>query len=236
MVRCEEREIHVDIREFLPLVRKIAAEMIRRLPPNVMLDDLIQDGSIGLINAFREHDPESGAPFHLYAAGKIRWAMQDGLRAEDWASRSVRTRANRVSKIIVDLQSSLGRKPTEGEIARVLGIRIEDVSSIVDDAFGFEFVRRDDELHPEIQDIPDYSSEPSAMVERRIIYSRALACLKHLPDNERRAFILRIMCDMNLHQAANEMSLSESRISQLVKAAAKNIHTYTMETSASISR
>ena len=99
----------LDIREFIPLVRRIAAEMVRRLPPNVMLDDLIQDGSIGLMAAFREHDPASGVPFNYFAADKIRWAIQDGLRAGDWATRSVRTQANKVTKATEQLQSSLGR-------------------------------------------------------------------------------------------------------------------------------
>ncbi len=213
----------MDISEFIPLVKKIATEMMRRLPANIMLDDLIQDGCIGLIKAFREHDAESGVPFALYAAGKIRWAIQDGLRAEDWASRSVRSRSNKVSKMIEQLQTSLGRKPTEGEIAHSLGIRIDDVSTIIGDASGFEFVRRDDENHPEVQDIPDYSTEPSSIVERRMTYSRAVACLKNLSVNERRAFILRIMCEMSLRQAASEMNLTVGRISQLTKAAAEKI-------------
>lgn len=213
----------MDVREFMPLVRKIAAEMIRPLPPSVMLDDLIQDGSIGLINAFREHDSASGVPFQLYAASRIRWAIQDGLRTEDWASRSVRKGANKVSKAIEQLQSSLGRKPTQGEVARVLGVRIEDVSAMISDAFGFEFVRLDDEERLDVQDIPDDSREPSVIVERRLAYSRAVACLKNLTVNERRAFILRIMCDMSLRQASVELGVSEGRISQLTKIAGEKI-------------
>lgn len=215
--------LFVDVKEFIPLVRKIAAEMIRPLPPSVMLDDLIQDGSIGLINAFREHDAASGVPFHLYAASRIRWAIQDGLRAGDWATRTVRKGANKVSRTIDQLQSSLGRRPSEGEVARVLGVRIEDVSAIISDAFGFEFVRLDDEDRQDVQDIPDYSNEPSLIVERRMAYSRAVACLKDLTVNERRALILRVMCEMSVRDAAAELNVSEGRISQLVKIAGEKI-------------
>ena len=213
----------MDVRDFIPLVKKIAAEMIRPLPPSIMLDDLVQDGSIGLINAFREHDATSGVPFQTYAASRIRWAIQDGLRAGDWASRSVRKRANKVSKTIEQLQTSLGRKPTAGEVARALGVRVEDVSAIVSDAFGVEFVRLDDVDHQDMQDIPDDSSEPSAIVERRMDYSRAVACLKILTVNERRAFVLRVMCDMSVRQAAEELGVSTGRISQLAKMAGEKL-------------
>ncbi|OIQ87253.1 RNA polymerase sigma factor FliA [mine drainage metagenome] len=213
----------MNIREFLPLVKKIATEMVRPLPPNVMLDDLIQNGSIGLINAFREHDADSGMPFHSYAANRIRWAIQDGLRADDWASRSVRRGAGKVSNAMGELQSTLGRKPTQAEIASLLGIRIEDLSAMVSDAFGLEFIRLDDETRPEVQDIPDYSREPSAIVERRMATSRAIACLKSLSVAERRAFILRVMCDMSGREAAVEMQVSASRISQLTKIAGRKL-------------
>ena len=213
----------MDIREFFPLVRKIAAEMIRPLPPSVMLDDLIQDGSIGLIIAFREHDVATGVPFHLYAANRIRWSIKDGLRAEDWASRMVRKGAGRISKAIDQLQASLGRRPSQAEIAHLMGVRIADVSAMTGDAFGLEFVRLDDETRPEDMDIPDESLEPSAIVERRMAYSRAVSCLKEISVNERRAFILRVMCDMTVRQAAVELGVAPSRISQLTKSAGQKI-------------
>lgn len=213
----------MDVTEFMPLVKKIATEMIRPLPASVILNDLVQDGSVGLINAFREHDPAKGVPFHLYAASRIRWAIQDGLRAEDWASRSVRKGANKVSKAINQLQNSLGRRPTEGEVARALGVRIEDVSAIVGDAYGIEFVRVDDEERPGVNSIPDDSNDPSEVVDRRRAYSRAVACLKNLTVNERRAFVLRVMCEMSLRQAAEELGVSEGRISQLTKIAGEKL-------------
>lgn len=204
----------------MPLVKKIAAEMVRSLPPSVQLDDLVQDGSVGLINAFRDHDADSGVPFHFYAASRIRWAIQDGLRANDWAARSVRKGANKVSQAFEQLQATLGRRPTEGEVAKALGVRIEDVSAILTDAYGYEFVRLNDE---DSQDIPDNSGEPSAIVERRLAYSRAVACLKTLTVNERRAFIMRVMCEMSVKQAADELGVSEGRVSQLSKVATEKI-------------
>lgn len=213
----------MNIVDFMPLVRKIAVELRRPLPGNVQLEDLIQDGTVGLIKAFREHNPDQDIPFHQYAAQKIRWAIQDGLRAGDWAERSVRGNANKLSKTMQELQAQLGRKPYYSEIADALHLRVDDVAAMMGEAFGHEFIRLDDEDENGVQDIPDSSMEPSAIVERRRAYSRAVNCLKVLSINERRAFILRVMCDMSGQQAAEEMGVSESRISQLHKVAAEKL-------------
>ena len=216
----------MDIKDFMPLVRIIALETIRPLPSNIMLDDLVQDGMIGLIMAFREYDADSGVPFHAFAGNKIRWAIMDGLRAGDWAARSVRRRANKVTKTIEKLQALLHREPTKIEIAEALGVRVGDITTILGDAYGYNFVRIDDDVQGEAQDIPDPRMEPSVTVEQRNIYSRAVAGLKTLQPNERKAFILRIMCDMSGRQVATEMGLSESRVSQLYKTATGKLANY----------
>lgn len=220
----------MDIKDFMPLVRIIALKIHRPLPPNIMLDDLIQDGMIGLILAFREHDADSGIPFKTYACNKIQWAIMDGLRASDWAERAVRGRANKVARTIDQLQAQLQREPTKKEIADALGIRVDDVTAILGDAYGLDFVRIDDHVQGEKQDIPDYSQEPSAIVDRRMSHSRAVAGLKTLQPNERRAFILRAMCEMSGRQAATEMELSESRVSQLYRMASEKLADYVTHT------
>jgi RNA polymerase sigma factor for flagellar operon FliA len=225
----------VDIKEFMPLVRVIAIKIHRSLPSSVILDDLVQDGMVGLILAFREHNADYGVPFHAFAGNKIKWAIMEGLRAGDWADKNVRRRANNVSKAIEKLQAMLLREPTKREIAEELGVRIDDIISILGDAYGYSFVRindgvRSESLSDEEQgetiDIPDSLLEPSVIVERREASSRAVACLKTLQLNERRAFILRVMCDMSGRQAAVEMGLSESRVSQLCKAATQKLASY----------
>ncbi|GBG14012.1 RNA polymerase sigma factor for flagellar operon FliA [Novimethylophilus kurashikiensis] len=213
----------VNIVDFMPLVRKVAVEMRKPLPGNVLLEDLIQDGTVGLIRAFREHDPQKDIPFHQYATQKIRWAIQDGLRAADWAERSVRGNANKISKTSQELQVRLGRKPNYSELADALHLRVDDVAAMMGEAFGHEFVRLHDDDEHAVHDIPDSSMEPSAIVERRHAYSRAVNCLKTLSINERRAFILRVMCEMSGQQAAEEMGVSESRVSQLHKIASEKL-------------
>lgn len=216
----------MDIKEFMPLVRVIALKIQRPLPPNILLDDLIQDGMIGLIMAFREHDADSGIAFRTFAQNKIQWAIMDGLRAGDWAERSVRSRANKVARTIDSLQVQLQREPSKKEIADALGIRVDDVTTILGNARGMDFVEIDDHILGDMQDIPDSSMEPSALVDRRMSHSRAVAGLKTLQPNERKVFIMRAMCDMSGPQTASEMELSESRVSQLFKTANAKLADY----------
>jgi RNA polymerase sigma factor for flagellar operon FliA len=216
----------VDIKDFMPWVRIIALKIHRPLPANILLDDLVQDGMIGLIMAFREHYEESGVPFQAFAGNKVRWAIMDGLRAGDWADKHVRRRANNVAKTIEKLQALLLREPTKREIADALGVRVDDITTILGDAYSYNFVRTGDGVQGEEQDIPDSRMEPSVIVERREAYSRAVACLKNLQPNERKVFIMRNMCDMSGRQAATEMGLSESRISQLYKTATGKLANY----------
>ena len=216
----------MDIKDFMPLVRIIALKIHRPLPPNILLEDLVQDGMIGLITAFREHDADPDIPFKSFAHNKIQWAIMDGLRAGDWAQRAVRGRANKVARTIDSLQAQLQRAPTRKEIADALGIRLNDVTTILGDAYGIDFVEIDDRFMGETQDIPDSSMEPSAIADRRMAHSRAVAGLKTLLPSERKAFILRAMCDMSGREAAAEMKLSESRVSQLFKAANEKLADY----------
>lgn len=216
----------INFNELMPLVKIIAQKIHRLLPPNVMLNDLVQDGMIGLITAMGEHDRSLGVPFPAFAANKIRWAIMDGLRAGDWAGRSVRRRVSKVEKTTERLQALLHRSPTKGEIADSLGVRVEDIAMTLGDAHGYSSVRINDGIEGETQDIPDSRMEPSAIAERREVYSRALEGLATLRPNERKALILRIMCDMSGQQAASEMGVSESRISQLYKMATEKLARY----------
>jgi RNA polymerase sigma factor FliA len=216
----------MNIKDFMPCVRLIAFEIHRQLPANIQLDDLIQDGMIGLIMAFRQYDANSGVLFKTFAWNKIRWAIKGGLRNGDWAERSVRRSSNKVAKTIEQLQASLQREPSKSEIADALGLRVSDISSIMGEAYGYNFVSINDCVEGEALDIPDSRNEPSVSVERREEYSRVLSCLKTLPAKQRQAFILVAMSDMSGRQAAREMGLSESRVSQLYKAATEKIASY----------
>ena len=218
----------MDIKDFMPLVRIIALEIRRPLPSSVLLDDLVQDGMIGLVMAFREYNADLGVPFRAFAGNKIRWAIMDGLRAGDWAGKTVRRHANKVTKEIERLQALLHRQPSKKEVADALGVRVDDVAAILGEAYGIDFVQIDEAVEDRPREIPDSRMEPAAVVEQRNTYSRAIAGLKTLQPGERRVFILRSMCDFNGRQVAAELGLSESRVSQLFKSARDKLGNYVL--------
>lgn len=104
----------VDITEHLTLVRKLASMMISRLPASVELDDLVQVGMIGLIEAAQQFDPAQGVLFETFASQRIRGAMLDELRRLDWLPRQARRNAKQIEEAMAQLEQSLGHPPGEG--------------------------------------------------------------------------------------------------------------------------
>lgn len=114
---------------YLPLVRHEALKLQVRLPASVELDDLIQAGSIGLLNAVDRFDAQQGASFSTYAVQRIKGSMLDELRARDWAPRSVRRQAREVSKGMQLLEQQLGRNATEQEVCTAFTARLSRLST-----------------------------------------------------------------------------------------------------------
>src|SRR6478736_5698195 len=110
------------IQEYSPLIKYIAQKIAVRLPSNIELDDLISAGVIGLMDAIEKYDPTRDNKFKTYAEFRVRGAILDELRAQDWVPRSVRDKAKLLDKTIVHLESELGRGPTEDEIAVALNM------------------------------------------------------------------------------------------------------------------
>jgi FliA/WhiG family RNA polymerase sigma factor len=113
-----------DIRKYAPLVRRLAHQMVARLPANVELDDMVQAGMIGLMDAIGRFEENQGTAFEVYASARIRGAMLDELRANDWLPRSARKSQRDIENAIHRIEGRLKRAPTEAEIARELGIGV----------------------------------------------------------------------------------------------------------------
>ena len=118
---------------YVPLVRHEALRLQVRLPASVELDDLLQAGGIGLLNAVERFDAMQGTAFTTYAVQRIRGAMLDELRSRDWVPRSVRRNAREVSQAMHNAEQELGRPPSEGEVAQALDIPIEEYRQILMD-------------------------------------------------------------------------------------------------------
>src|SRR5579859_4264689 len=131
--RMSSRELDELVREHLPLVGHLVRELLRRLPTHVSRDDLVSAGMAALAGAAKAYDPERGIPFRHFATARIRGALLDELRSLDWASRSVRSRARQVEVVAQRLTATLGREPSDRELAEALGVAVDEVHSVGED-------------------------------------------------------------------------------------------------------
>ena len=137
----------VDITEHLTLVRKLASMMISRLPASVELDDLVQVGMIGLIEAAQQFGPAQGVLFETFASQRIRGAMLDELRRLDWLPRQARRNAKQIEEAMAQLEQSLGHPPGEGEIAARLGLSVDEYQTMLFECKGHQLVYFEDFGH-----------------------------------------------------------------------------------------
>lgn len=208
------------VREYLPLVKRIAYHLMTRLPASVEVDDLIQAGLIGLLDAVERYDDSQGANFETYATQRIRGAMLDELREADWASRNVRKAARQIENAIHTLEQRLKRPPTEQEIADELKLDIHAYFSLLNDARGAQLLYYED-LHEEGGDdflerfADDISLGPFDIITSRA-FKRALAqAVAQLPEREKQLMGMYYEQEMNFKEIGAVLGVSESRVCQL---------------------
>lgn len=124
-ISVENRE--AVIKEYAPMVKYVANRIAMRLPPHVEVDDLISVGVLGLIDAIDKYDSTRGAKFKTYAEFRVRGAILDELRSMDWVPRSVRQKASSMDGVVQKLQNKLGRRPEDDEIAKEMGVSLDEL-------------------------------------------------------------------------------------------------------------
>jgi len=217
--RSELRNRLVEI--YLPLVRFNAERVRSRLPDAVELDDLISSGTFGLISAIESFDLERGVKFETFCVPRIRGAMLDELRSMDWAPRMVRSQASRFNQARKELESSLGRRPTEIELAGRLEVSLEEVERMALESnvaiqISLHKVRRDDEGAKEQTEI-DVLEDRKGVDPTRRLQKRDLMRLvtKGLNRAERLILLLYYYEEMTMKEIGHTLGLSESRVSQM---------------------
>lgn len=206
------------VREHLPLVGYVVAEVANRVPGHVSRNDLVSAGMLGLAQAARSFDPERGIAFDRFASTRIRGALLDELRGRDWASRSVRARARTMQHATEELTARLGRTPTTDEVAQVLGLDSESVHKLVDDVhratvLNYESLAVDGDAESFI--IAGETESPEEAIvdrERKAFLTDAVASL---PDRLRTVVIGYFFEERSMQDLADELGVSESRVSQL---------------------
>jgi RNA polymerase sigma factor for flagellar operon FliA len=205
----KQQDIEGQLKLYAPLVRRIAMQVASRLPRNVLLDDLIQEGMLGLLDAINRYEPKPGASFETYAKARIRGSIYDSLREEDVIPRHVRDKLTQVERAAEELRQSLGRPPEDNEIAAHLGMSIEDYFTVLDSAMSITVV--DDEL----PDVIDETADQAKALQQKQLASRIEDKLKDLPERERLVLALHYQQDLSFREVAYVMELTPGRISQL---------------------
>ncbi len=204
------------LEEHLPLVRRQALALQVRLPASVELDDLIQAGMIGLLDALNRYDAAHGASFATFASQRIRGAMLDELRSRDWVPRSVRRNTRMLDEAIRGLEQRLGRAPEDREIAATLGVDLEQYRQLLMDANGSQLVALDELAEEEGEAL---NGEPQATPLAELLEGRRrsdlVKAIERLPEREKLLLALYYQEDLNLKEIGAVLGVSESRVCQL---------------------
>ena len=201
------------------LVKKVACHLIARLPASVQLDDLIQSGMIGLIEASKNFDATKGASFETFAGIRIRGAMLDEMRRGDWAPRSVHRNSRRVAEAISELESSLNREPKGSEVAEKLDITLDEYHYILSDVnsskvLGIEDLGIDEDvITPVGHDLA--LDKPFNNVKNERFNQSLLTAIQSLPERDGLVLSLYYNDEMNLKEIGHILDVSESRVSQI---------------------
>jgi RNA polymerase sigma factor for flagellar operon FliA len=212
------------LKQHSPLVRRLAHQMIAKLPANVELDDLIQVGMIGLADAMSRFDAAQGVQFETFATQRIRGAMLDELRGTDWLSRGTRRQQRDIEDAIHKAQQKLGRAPSESEIAKEMGVTLLEFQDALTKVRGTQLVYledlgggRDDEAGDDFLDrhLATEDNNPSLQLQDWRMRSALIEAIKLLPEREGYVMSMYYEHDMNLKEIAAVLKVTESRVCQL---------------------
>ena len=216
------------IEEHAPLVKRIAYHMMLRMPACVQVEDLIQAGMIGLIEASQKYDAARGASFDTYAGIRIRGAIVDEMRRGDWAPRSVHRNARRIATAIRAVEARVGRDAQDAEVAAELEVSLEEYFTMLQDSNGSRLFSYEETFGEEDSNI-DASETSNSFVSpydglQRESLKKALAeAITQLPERERMVLALYYNEELNLKEIGLVLGVSESRISQIHSQAAARL-------------
>jgi RNA polymerase sigma factor for flagellar operon FliA len=209
------------IKQYSPLVRRLAHQMIAKLPANVELDDLIQVGLIGLTDALSRFDVGQGVQFETFATQRIRGAMLDELRGGDWMSRGTRRQQRTIEQAVHKLEQKLGRAPHESEIAVEMGVSLTEYQELLGKVRGTQLVYLEDMSGDDGDEdyldrhVADDSNNPMALLQDHRMRQALVAAIKNLPEREQYVMSMYYEHDMNLKEIAAVLKVTESRVCQL---------------------
>lgn len=202
----------------ITLVKRIAHHLAARLPSSVEIDDLMQSGMVGLLEAASNFDPNRGASFETFAGIRIRGAMLDDIRKHDWTPRSVHHKYRQVTNAINAIESETGRSAEPNEIAERLGISINEYHKILTDSASSRLFSLDETLdEPTLHRPPPASktATPDEELFRSQFQDNLADAIQDLPERERLVLSLYYEQELNLKEIGKVLDVSESRVCQI---------------------
>lgn len=211
------------IEQYASMIKHLALRIAMRLPSHIELDDLINSGVIGLMDAIEKFDPDKGVRFETYAEFRIRGAILDELRAQDWVSRSVRQKANQLSRTYAELEQKLGRAATDEEVMKTLDLDREAFYKLLDrvrsiSVLNWEDITGRERLDGTRGEIPaDFwkGVDPYRDLNLRRMRQVLQQAIEALPEKERIVVSLYYYADLNMKEIGDVLNITESRISQI---------------------
>lgn len=211
--------------EYAPLIKYIAQKIAARLPTNIELDDLMSSGVIGLMDAIEKYDASRDNKFKTYAEFRIRGAILDELRAQDWVPRSVREKAKTLERCYVRIEQQKGRQATDEEVCADLGVSQEEYHEMLNQVRSVSLLSFDDvqnfskadkrALHG-FSDVSNYKSPtPFSEVNHAALKRMISEAINDLPEKQRLVLSLYYYEDLNLKEIGRVLDVTESRVSQL---------------------
>lgn len=207
------READVLVVQHAELVKRIAYHLIGRLPASVEVADLIQAGMIGLLEAAGNYTAGKGASFETFAGIRIRGAMVDALRKLDWAPRSVHRKAREAAAAMREVELEEGREARDVEVAKRMGVSLEDYHRVVQDAASRQLASLDDS--ESVEGVVDREPDPFGELQDGEFRGALATAIGDLPERERLVMSLYYDDELNLKEIGAVLKVSESRVCQL---------------------
>ena len=226
----QEMHTNIAVEDYAFLVKRIAHRMMVRMPSSVQVEDLIQSGMIGLLEASQKYDASKGASFETYAGIRIRGAIVDDMRRGDWAPRSVHRNSRRIAEVVAQIEGRTGRDAQDVDVAEALGVTLAEYYDMVRDSsstrlFSLEQTYENDasESQFEVSDVTN--AGPSELIQKTSLKGALAAAIKTLPERERLVLSLYYERELNLKEVGEVLGVSESRVSQIHSQAALRLRT-----------
>lgn len=204
------------------LVKRIANHLAARMPASVQIDDLVQSGMIGLLEAASKYDATKGASFETFAGIRIRGAMLDEIRKGDWGPRSVYRNSRRITEAVQIVEAKLGRDARDFEVAKELDVKIDEYYTILSDLRGCRLFSFEELFDSEESRMQARSGDrgPSADIQEEKFKTALIEAIDKLPEREKLVLMLYYDDEMNLKEIGKVLGVSESRVSQIHSQAA----------------